>query len=398
MDILYTAGILLVYFGYQSSMNLAAKNVLNKVSAPFFVTGMQQVIALGLFLAIIAGSRLISRPYEPRALSGWKDYGAVCIFSFSFCMNIGLNNFSLSLIPMSLNLVLRSCLPLATYLTSVVLGHFLGTAGKRNTAGEVTFMCVGVACAILTVFASITPDKNGVPGASSNSRGLMIGIIAAVGSLGSAALNMVLASLLGSNLKMNPLDTTGYMAFPAGLMLVVPILCFPHPLTNTMLESYTAGDQVTDTWVVAEVVKTNPKLLMLVLCFGPVAFLYNILQWKLVQSMSATTTTFAGNFNKAASIVIAVLIGIDTLPSGHFPGRFSPEELGAYAPTRAFVYKAAVAGNILAFTAYSLLQEYNKKHEEAEQLQASKNPSFAEAASFLDPHEHSMCRDERLGS
>merc|ERR1712151_319799 len=113
---LKTVGILLIYFGYQGNMNLAIKSILSTVPTPFFLTGMQQFLALALFLGIVYGSRLTKRPYQPRPLSGRKDYIAVFAFSFAFCLNIGLNNFSLSMVPMSLNLVLRSCLPLATYL------------------------------------------------------------------------------------------------------------------------------------------------------------------------------------------------------------------------------------------------------------------------------------------
>ena len=49
---------------------------------------------------------------QPRTTS--KEVWTLLCFSLAFAGNIGLNNFSLSLLPMSVNLILRSCLPLAT--------------------------------------------------------------------------------------------------------------------------------------------------------------------------------------------------------------------------------------------------------------------------------------------
>ncbi|CAK0906629.1 unnamed protein product [Prorocentrum cordatum] len=69
------------------------------------------------------------------------------------------------------------------------------------------------------------------------------------------------------------------------------------------------------------------------------SLVYNILAFSIVQYLSATHVAFAGNFNKAATVPLALLVGIDHLPQG------------VYGPI--MVVSAVV--NILAFSAYNVV-------------------------------------------
>ena len=81
--------------------------------------------------------------------------------------------------------------------------------------------------------------------------------------------------------------------------------------------------------------------------FGPLAFLYNIMRIWLVQSLSAEHTVFAGNFNKAAIIVLAMCSGTE---DGPWKSSFFDED-GKFVGW-AWVRAAAILGNPTAFNAY----------------------------------------------
>merc|ERR1712217_607319 len=49
---------------------------------------------------------------------------------------------------------------------------------------------------------------------------------------------------------------------------------------------------------------------------GALSLAYNTLQYGIVQCLSATHVAFAGNFNKAVTIPLALLVGLEHLPPG----------------------------------------------------------------------------------
>merc|ERR1711972_145651 len=167
---------------------------------------------------------------------------------------------------------------------------------------------------------------------SEGSAGLVLGVICCVASLFSGALNMVLAGILGSELKLNPLDTTCYMALPAGIVLLLPALLISHPMGK-----WPGFPDMTDWQVVAEVLTRKPMALLPVAFSGILAFFYNILQYTLVHKLSAAYAAFAGNFNKAATVALSLALGLEALPAGGYGQLFL----------------LAVVGNIAAFTFYS---------------------------------------------
>ena len=189
--------MLATYFAGQSSFALYMKLVLSEetvsrelnlrgMPAAFLVTAIQQVVAflsLGLGMALLYFS-----PYRyiPRALKSWRELLAVLLFSAAVAVNIGLNNFSMSLLPVSLNLVIRSCIPLVTLvlqqlaqqcglLTASRVGLLdvpwheffrhrcylsvrMATTGRRGVLlrakpAKVSLMVAGVACAAVSALA-----------------------------------------------------------------------------------------------------------------------------------------------------------------------------------------------------------------------------------------------------
>lgn len=99
---------------------------------------------------------------------------------------------------------------------------------------------------------------------------------------------------------------------------------------------------MTDLQVLLKVLGTRPSVMGYVLISGVLAFMYNVLQYALVQRLSPTYTAFAGNFNKAATVALALLLGVETLPANGYDQ----------------IFLFAILGNIVAFTAYSLQKEH----------------------------------------
>merc|ERR1719429_919428 len=121
-------GTFMVFFGAQTGMNLYMKAVLSNsvvdeaaglkgIPASFLVTAFQQMAGFVLFWIGMGISQLTPYAYTPKVLNTPFELFAICLFAISFTMNIALNNFSLSLVSISINLIIRSCLPLSTFLS-----------------------------------------------------------------------------------------------------------------------------------------------------------------------------------------------------------------------------------------------------------------------------------------
>eukprot|EP00929_Paragymnodinium_shiwhaense_P080702 TRINITY_DN42104_c0_g1_i1.p1 TRINITY_DN42104_c0_g1~~TRINITY_DN42104_c0_g1_i1.p1 ORF type:complete len:452 (-),score=108.86 TRINITY_DN42104_c0_g1_i1:151-1506(-) len=337
-------GKLMIYFGAQSGMNLYMKAVLSKavvseelkmkgVPAAFLVTGIQQLVSFVLFISYVGLVWNTKYRYMPKELKTPKEYVAVFCFSFTFAANIGLNNFSVSLLPVSLNLIIRSCLPLSTALSTIALGYLSGKGGWNLKAKEFLTMLAGVGFVVL---ATIAKAKGSGSGANKDdTEHLMLGVVVGVLSIFTGAINFVLAQFLGSQQKLNPVDTTCYMSLPAAFFLAFPVFLLPHPV------SWPDFGLMTDWQVFLKLLELSPTTLALAVLSGLFAFSYNVLQYSMVQSLSATYTSFAGNFNKAATVVISLLCGFESLPSGHWGS----------------VMLFAICGNFAAFSYYSYMKQ-----------------------------------------
>lgn len=344
-----TAGKLIMYFGAQTGMNIYMKAVLSHsvvseeqdlkgIPAPFAVTAIQQITAFVLFLIMLVGSRFTPYRYHPKRLqSAWEWFVVTC-FAFTFTLNIALNNFSLSLLAISINLIIRSCAPVSTLISQMALHRCGGEKAKDSHVTAVSCMMLGTLAAAVAVFAKTQARAQGAPLHEGETENMGLGVITCVASLFSGSLNLALAGVLGTSLELNSLDTTCYMSVPALLFLVGPVFLIPHPV------GWTAHGALTDWQVISKVVELSPATLGLAVFSGVLAFAYNILQYGIVQTLSASHTAFAGNFNKAATIVIALVVGLEGLPEGRW----------------GILMAGAVFANIAAFTAYNISKERDK--------------------------------------
>mmetsp|Transcript_62681 Transcript_62681/g.161301 ORF Transcript_62681/g.161301 Transcript_62681/m.161301 type:complete len:429 (-) Transcript_62681:75-1361(-) len=331
-----TAAIVMIYFGAQTGMNLYMKSVLSQIVVDeeeglkgipigFLLTALQQFVAFLAFCLFLFGGKIIGSNYQVKPLTKRSDILAVILFSMTFALNIGLNNFSLSLVAISVNLIIRSCLPLSTALSQTVVSKIMGGNQKPIPLDEWVLMLLGVGCAAVATIckSSGSSGEDGAP---------MLGIACCVASIFSGALNMVLAGVLGNTMKLNPVDTTAYMALPAGLVLLLASLLVYHPMGK-----WPGFPAMTDWEVLVEVMGRNPQAIIPVLFSGVLSFIYNIMVYTMVHKLSAGFASFAGNFNKAATVALSLLLGLESLPSGNY----------------GYLFIASVVGNIAVFTAYS---------------------------------------------
>merc|ERR1740121_1664513 len=96
--------------------------------------------------------------FEIKRLSSQKEVVAVLCFAASFTMNIALNNMSMALIPLTLNLIIRSCLPLSTFAAQWLLAKYTTGQGKPCKAIEISLMLLGAAAMCVSVWAKVAAE------------------------------------------------------------------------------------------------------------------------------------------------------------------------------------------------------------------------------------------------
>merc|ERR1712032_564787 len=137
-----------------------------------------------------------------------------------------------------------------------------------------------------------------------------------------------------------------YMSIPAFLFLM-PFCLIQKPVPGDwpkVLAKSTASDFEILMWT-----STNaPSTFELFVLSGIFSFVYNIIQFTIVHTLSPSATAFGGNFNKAALVFLTLLLPflqVHALPK--FPYNM--------------VIWLAVLGNVAAFSFYSYLQILAKR-------------------------------------
>jgi hypothetical protein len=254
---------------------------------------------------------------------------AVLLFSFAFTANIALNNYSMALIPISVNLIIRSCFPLPTFLAQKLVSWCTkDNKVKDSSLVELGLMLLGVLCAVIAVIAKMKSAGT----LASESRNLVWGVTVCVISCFAGSTNLVLAGLMGTALKLNEFDTVIYTALPASALLLAA-MSIPH-----VVPWGEAGSTLTDWEVLEEVWDSNQSVVYLAALSGVFALGFNLLKYGIVQRLSATHTAFAGNFNKAFTIILTMVVGLEPYPTDGW----------------GWLMVAAYVGNIGAFTAYNI--------------------------------------------
>ncbi|CAK0877626.1 unnamed protein product [Prorocentrum cordatum] len=239
---LMTPGLLIIFFGAQTGMNMYMKAVFSSATvldpapaeyctdveghcawmgfqASFFVTGIQQfggfIIFWIFFLPAqaLGFNKLGDKEITIKKLTSKNEVIAVLCFAGSFTMNIALNNMSMALIPLTLNLIIRSCLPLSTFAAQWLLTKYTTGEGKPCKPIEIGLMMLGAAMMCVCVWAKIAAEAEGEShkkaGAGESAK-TVIGVIYCVVlrvSLFSGSVNLALAGILKTSVKLDGFNT-----------------------------------------------------------------------------------------------------------------------------------------------------------------------------------------------
>merc|ERR1719510_2770533 len=365
-----TVGKLVLFFGAQSFMNIfmgwvfhinvivPQGVVINGKELPepvhgapvgVALTAMQQVISLLCFIVLFG--LLYYTPYKitPKTINSRSEVFSICIFGCVFALNIALNNFSLGYISIAVNLIIRSCLPLTTFLSQQGLSLVELYPRKPCKALEMALMVAGVFCAGLFTYAKIMGSGGAANKDASN---MVLGVVMCIASLLCGSLNLALAGVLGET-KLNVYDTVAYMALPATVFLAPIALFLPKQVPGEWYKVF-GKHHLTDFEVLKGTWEHNKTTMMWLLLSGVFSFIYNIIQFTIVHTLSPSATAFGGNFNKAALVFLTLLLPFlrvnDNPPS----------------PWIQLIWLAVIC-NIAAFSYYSYLQILAKRQKEEEE-------------------------------
>merc|ERR1711972_1257791 len=191
-------------------------------------------------------------------------------------------------------------------------------------------------------------------GHSKEASNQVLGVLMCIASLLCGSLNLALAGVLGET-KLNVYDTVAYMAIPATLFLMPIALFVQKPVPGEWPKVF-GVTHMSDWEILQGVWSLNKHTMAWLVLSGVFSFIYNIIQFSIVHTLSPSATAFGGNFNKAALIFLTLLLPF--LQIHKLPG----------SPYIQVIWGAVIC-NILAFSYYSYLQIQAKKEgEQAKKL------------------------------
>merc|ERR1719288_348045 len=132
--------------------------------AGFALTAFQQIVSFIVFMVFFGVAWFTPYKYVPKKLNTRFEVFSVIVFGCVFALNIALNNFSLGYISIAVNLIIRSCLPLTTFLSQQGLA-MVGLYQKKPVVWlEISLMVAGVICAAAFTWAKIMGSGGGKEG------------------------------------------------------------------------------------------------------------------------------------------------------------------------------------------------------------------------------------------
>lgn len=369
-------GRLVLYFGAQSFMNIfmgwlfrtrvtvskgyqlpsgdVLESDLHGCPVGFALTAMQQIISFSCF-AVLYGCLYLTRyRIVTKQVTSCYEVFSICMFGCVFALNVALNNCSLGYVSIAVNLIIRSCLPLTTFLSSQGLAAFGLYPFKPCRALDISLMVVGVFCAGAFAVAKIM----GSAGYGESSSNMVLGVSMCLASLVCGSLHLALGGVLGE-MRLSVYDTVAYMSLPSTLFLLPIALYLQKPVPDQWTRVL-GTDRASDWQILTKVSTIAPGTFGLFFVSGIFSFAYNVIQFSIVQSLSPSATAFSSNFNKAALVFLTLVLPF--LQVHALPG-----------PPYIYVIWVAVVGNVAAFALYSHIQIKDKEARRRDQLQSQED-------------------------
>lgn len=152
-----TAALIGVYLASNIAMNLLNRWMLGLYPFPFpiFMTACHMLFTFLTFFPFLTTSK---EQRQEHLASFSKQGGGLLAIGLTFAANIALNNFSLVALPLSMNQIIRSSMPVVVALMAVVLE---GRCPTRMELASLTILCIGVATTV-THHDESTASMNGI--------------------------------------------------------------------------------------------------------------------------------------------------------------------------------------------------------------------------------------------
>lgn len=169
---------------------------------------------------------------------------------------------------------------------------------------DVAFLLVGTLGTVAVVISTLKTDSGGAGDGSMILEGVAAGLL----SLVSSSAELLLVRHMGADERLDPLDLVFYMPIPVVALLIGPIFLFGHAVT------WREHGVQTDWQIFVECWRRNSSSLLLILFSGIFSIMYNMFLYSLVQKLSPAHASYAGNFNKVAIIMLALMCGFEHIP------------------------------------------------------------------------------------
>lgn len=267
--VIQRAGVILVYLSLNISINLLNKFIISrtKFRFPLAISLAHMVFSAVALLPLMLRGKY--RTLHASALR--KSAVGIAVIGASFSINLAMNNFSLTLISLSLNQMIRSSLPIVTTACSVLIDRAMPT--KRELMALVA-ISLGI-CAVLA------EDVH------ANTTGVVLCAISTVA-------NGLMMSLSGAVLQ-EKLDVWRLSFYQAPIVFLTLLPVYMHGEHARVLEYLRKNKDATYT-------------MGLILLTCVIALAYNAVHGIAIKMTSATTTTVIGQGKILILLVLSALL------------------------------------------------------------------------------------------
>jgi solute carrier family 35, member E4 len=266
---LYRVSLIATYLVLNMSINLLNKFIISRTgfAFPFAISIAHMVFTIVALLPV-----MLTVEYRASHVETLRtNIFGLLVIGVSFSVNIALNNKSLTLISLSLNQMIRSCIPLVTATCSVFIERSIPTGREIIALGAIT---LGL-CAVLA------EDVH------ANSTGVTFCIVSTVA-------NGLMMSMSGAVLheKMDVWSLSFYQA-PIVIVTLLPVFV------------YSEKARVTEYMVMQP---NSYYVLSLVILTCVVALAYNVVHAYAISVTSATTTTVIGQGKILLLLILSAVL------------------------------------------------------------------------------------------
>ena len=239
----------------------------------------------------------------------WTDYKyRIMLLSLLFVTNISCNNASLVHLSLSVNQIVKSCVPLPTMILSVAFERDANGQPKSYSKGVIVSLLITVLGSVLAVY--------GNPEASPFGLALVI-----ISTLAVALWSVMSAMLLGPDSGLNAISLTWYASIISFVLLFILWLCSSEREAATAYLSSRPGDAA-----------------LIILVGSSTAFVYNLVHFALIKVTSALTSAVAGNIKILLIIVLSMIFFEKSVTILNYSG-FAVFLVGVFAYST-FIYRS----------------------------------------------------------